>query len=219
MSAQPINSARQGCASHSQISYKSPTSRSRPPAVIHAAAKSNSSLGPTLNNGLRHKRSALGSGKQHCPRETFTISDPDRPFCHPGAVMASVPPRPADDAANDCIPASESGGEAPGTLGDVTNSSRMPGYGRLRRGMVRGMAHRTIPAQRVPSVRLGVLSVQVERAERGAVLLIIRRAWVRAPPAHRPKAPSCPCAATRGRGCPAGGRSRRYGRQPDPRRT
>jgi hypothetical protein len=71
----------------------------------------------------------------------------------------------------------------PGTLGDVTHSSRMTGHGRLRRGMVCGMARRIIPAQRVLSVRLSVSSVQLARAEHGAVLLIIRRPWVRVPPA------------------------------------
>ena len=70
-----------------------------------------------------------------------------------------------------------------GALGDVTHSSRTTGHGRLRRGMVRGMARRIVPALRVLSVRLRVSFVLVERLLHGAVVLIIRQPWVRVRPA------------------------------------
>jgi len=57
------------------------------------------------------------------------------------------------------------------------------------RGPVRGPGRRIVPALRVPSVRLPVLSVQLARARTGIVPLIIRRSWVRAPPA--PPESSC----------------------------
>ena len=64
-------------------------------------------------------------------------------------------------------------------------------YARLRswtvarrsHGTVRGTTRRITPAQQVPSVRRPVQSVQLVRVMHGAVVLIIRRSWVRAPPA------------------------------------
>src|SRR6476646_11770115 len=54
---------------------------------------------------------------------------------------------------------------------------------RRDRGPDRGPTHQIIPAPPVPSVRYPVSSVQLARMVHGAVVLIIRRSWVRAPPA------------------------------------
>jgi hypothetical protein len=70
-------------------------------------------------------------------------------------------------------------------------------YARLRswtvarrsHGTVRGTTRRITPAQQVPSVRRPVQSVQLVRVMHGAVVLIIRRSWVRAP--HAPPAILC----------------------------
>ena len=68
------------------------------------------------------------------------------------------------------------------TQSDVTHSSRTTGRRDLWRGPVRGPGHRIIPAPRVPSMQWPVLSVQLACAVSEAILLIIRRSWVRAPP-------------------------------------
>ena len=68
-------------------------------------------------------------------------------------------------------------------LRDVTHSSRAIGRRNLGRGPVRGPGHQIIPARRVPSVRCSVPSAQLAPALRGSILLIIRRPWVRVPPA------------------------------------
>jgi hypothetical protein len=72
-----------------------------------------------------------------------------------------------------------------GFQSEVTHSPRMTGRRGLGRGPVRGPGHQIIPAPRVPSARLPVPSVQLARTVHEAVLLIIRRSWVRAPPAPR----------------------------------
>ena len=68
----------------------------------------------------------------------------------------------------------------------------MRGRGGRGRGTVRGTMRQIISAQRVPSVRRPVLTVQLVRTVHGAVVLIIRRSWVRAPPAP----PSLSCGDT-----------------------
>ena len=74
-------------------------------------------------------------------------------------------------------------------------------YARLRswtvarrsHGTVRGTTRRITPAQQVPSVRRPVLSVQLACVLHGAVVLIIRRSWVRSPAAP----PSLTCGNAR----------------------
>ena len=65
----------------------------------------------------------------------------------------------------------------------VTHSSGLYGSKAPRRGPVRGPGHQIIPVSRALLVRFPVLSVQLARMLHEAALLIIRRSWVRAPPA------------------------------------
>src|ERR1700722_5938928 len=59
----------------------------------------------------------------------------------------------------------------------------MSGHGRLGRGPVRGPSHPCIQCNEGHRWHGSVVSVQVERRESRAVVLIIRRSWVQAPPA------------------------------------
>ena len=65
----------------------------------------------------------------------------------------------------------------------VTHSSGLYKSMAPRRVPVRGPGHQIIPVSRASLVRFPVLSVQLARMLHEAVLLVIRRSWVRAPPA------------------------------------